>query len=1340
MRHYPKLGRAIAEARLKAGLATQRDLAVRLGVAQQSVSRWEAGTHRPGLEQIGELAQHLALNADDLRLLAGFGTVSGDLTTTPFPLETLGGEEFEQFVADLAKAYFAGADVRRAGKQGHRQDGIDVEVRHPDGSRTVIQCKRTARFGQADVREVAERLAPDDAARKILALGRVASPQAAAAAHAAGLEMWDKDDLSRIIRTDLGHQAQERLVDTYFRNQRLALLGVPEPGPWMSAGEFFAPFQVATRGFSHAWPLIGRQNDLNALAAAIDGPMGTPVLLVAAAGMGKSRLLAAWADQIQGQAHAQGRSLYFLSTTADLKRADLARLGPGPKILVVDDAHDRDGMGALFEFAADPSRQVRIVLATRPYAIERITGELAISGLGAPQLVTLGDLTTPQLIEMAQEVLGSFGRPRKWAQAIVQGAGGSPLVALMAARVVARDPGPMEQARSDAELRAIVLSKFARVLVGDLGDGSDDADLRDVLGILALVQPFHPEDRDLLALIEQVTGVGATRASAAMRRLLEGGIAYSRGRRWRLMPDVLGDYLIETSCLDAAGKLSPFAQAALTAAGDAEALMTNVMVNLGRLDWRRSKGDTSASDLLAGAWRSLDTIQEQWDRRLNAVKAVAYYQPDQALNFVARQLRRGRTFGALADILRNVAVGSGKLEPAAGLLWEMGRLDGVEDISSNPALRTLTELCGYHPYRSLSFPEQSLAFGLALVERQDAWSGKVTPLDILASLLSTEGTTTRSTGRHFSISPYFIDPTVVASYRNAVITKVLELLRDPRLRVARAAAETLRTALSGPIGRVSTAPPSGASEAYEAEALQTLERLEAVVREGVHPLVAVGVETAIRWRLRSRKDAVTSAVKHVLAAIHRDLEFDLRLVMGGDAFDIFRYEDGDYAAFEKRFGLWLDKVAAELRQAEPDPEARRARIEALLLEAQQARAPDQNPYRLIHPSLRHDNALAEALLSDALRRSSSLTRDHVDLAIGVLTFSDKARTRAWVRKLITSGDPHLMAQAARGFGGGSEPDDEDLQLMTSLVAGSDPRVVKAAIQTISWSGLDPRRKLQALLESQVLADDGVADGLATALVGSSGPKLLDLIEADGVDQLLAKLAPVPRFEKYWVDKLLAELSARFPHAVAAFFRRRVEMAAALDNYSFRAANTGPYSDETLRVLETPQAPAIMAETWTWMLANDDRGQVFRWAALDVVEAMFLDNSAFLARFLEGQLPHADPRALKLASEIIRRADHGFVFAETEFVIAFLERCEAVDLELLERVVSNLAAGASEGMRSGTPGEPYPRDLADRQQANAVLARLSRLSPAYELFEDIRLHAEGSIRRALQDAEHLDDDE
>ena len=99
------------------------------------------------------------------------------------------------------------------------------------------------------------------------------------------------------------------------------------------------------------------------------------------------------------------------------------------------------------------------------------------------------------------------------------------------------------------------------------------------------------------------------------------------------------------------------------------------MVNLGRLDWRRSGGDTAESDFLSGVWRTLDDIENDFDPRLDAVKSVALYQPRQALDFVIRQARRKRTLRALPEILNGVARTSKYLTEVLQLLWEIGRLD-----------------------------------------------------------------------------------------------------------------------------------------------------------------------------------------------------------------------------------------------------------------------------------------------------------------------------------------------------------------------------------------------------------------------------------------------------------------------------------------------------------------------------------------------------------------------------------------------------------------------------------------------------------------------------------------
>ena len=66
-----------------------------------------------------------------------------------------------------------------------------------------------------------------------------------------------------------------------------------------------------------------------------------------------------------------------------------------------------------------------------------------------------------------------------------------------------------------------------------------------------------------------------------------------------------------------------------------EAYLENLVVNLGKLDWRRSNGDASNSRLLDGVWAKLVPTHEYGDPHLKAVLGVAFYQPVRALKFVS---------------------------------------------------------------------------------------------------------------------------------------------------------------------------------------------------------------------------------------------------------------------------------------------------------------------------------------------------------------------------------------------------------------------------------------------------------------------------------------------------------------------------------------------------------------------------------------------------------------------------------------------------------------------------------------------------------------------------------
>ena len=269
-----RLAAKITDGRTRLGLS-QTELAAELGLKQQAISRWEAGTHRPSVDQVPALAKLIEEESSTLTTLAGYGKPVAIQPGDPFPVEALPPDVFERFVEALLSDLYPEAEVNILGSRGHAQKGSDVIVTYPDGRVLSFQCKRVERFGIADI----EKAVADPHARrerKFLVLSKIATPAAieTVTAHP-GWGLWDKQVLTRKVRS-LRIETQERLVDIYFRGQRMALLGRNEPGPWVTSEEYFAPFQGRSAIFTHDWPLVGRDSDVERVVEALGmEPLGS---------------------------------------------------------------------------------------------------------------------------------------------------------------------------------------------------------------------------------------------------------------------------------------------------------------------------------------------------------------------------------------------------------------------------------------------------------------------------------------------------------------------------------------------------------------------------------------------------------------------------------------------------------------------------------------------------------------------------------------------------------------------------------------------------------------------------------------------------------------------------------------------------------------------------------------------------------------------------------------------------------------------------------------------------------------------------------------------------------
>lgn len=1344
---YLAFGRRLIELRQAAGIPRQADFAARISashqtVSQQTVSRWEAGTSRPREKQLPIIAGVLGVSVDDLRAAAGYATktvvVSFD---QPFPLDALPPETFERFCAYLLQRLYPGAAVHQAGARGHKQDGTDILVTLENGAVHSFQCKRTEEFGPQKVHAaVATHTVKAD--KKFLLLSRVASPQTreAIASHK-GWDILDRDDLSAKVR-GLPKQEQIALVDIFFAGRRFELLGVDEESVWETTQDFFRGFENAAGLFNHTWQLVGRDKALKAFRLLLENPSAKVVLLLGAGGSGKTRVLKQAIENYEG-AH-KGTTVRFLSLTTEVTKKSVEGFGDRPTLLVVDDAHDRTDLPLLLQFAATHDN-VKLVLALRPYGGESLKAQLAnFSLIDVVNELKLEPLTKKDAEELARQVLTKERGPLQAAKDIANLTYDCPLATVVGAQIVAREKKHFDLAKNEREFRATLFGRFSHVIAGEIGQKSDGPLIKKVLKILALFQPFYLDDQALLSVIQKLEGVEPNDASRLFKLLIDGGVLFKRGARYRLSPDVLADYIIEETCGGAEGRSTGFAEKAFDVAD--ERLMQTLLLNLGKLDWRLSDGDASNSRLLDGVWAKLKPSLEYDDPYIKAVKSVAYYQPGRALDFAEALVRDGKFTKQLAEIFKYAAYNFDYVLRACEGLWHLGRDDSRElHQHPNHPIRILAELCEVQPRKPLVYNKAVLEFGLKLASNAAEWTFHYTPFDFVTAIFKTEGHTTASDGLTMKFSPFTIAPKAVVELRQLALEVAYQLLGNSDIRVATRAAEAIGEAIRFPIGMFNAKISPATRDAWAKIFCKTLEEVEGVIKKGdFDPLVLVEIARAVSWHANYGPEDTKRSANRVRKAL--DLSLDYRVLstlLDGHGAELRRL---DRANYQELLNKHLESVANEVIQAYPSGEELRQYIAGKLEHIHRgSRQAAGTPYPLYATLLRLSKPLVRATIDNALIDPSSRTARFAATSLHHVWLDDPAEARKLADAFLRSGNAHLMASVGQAVGGldfkRSEFGEPELALIEALVASNDVEVVNAgvdAIRTVAKS--DPARAMEIIRTVNVGGSERIADELLCLFC--FGPELsFENLTEEDVDLLLDKLMGVGELEGHWTEAFLVEMSERHPQKILKFFMRRVEHAVEMGDWNYRPVNHGPYVHQSLKFKETPEYGALLAATVSWMTHSSyDQEQLamFKYRAQNLFEAAFgeFDNEvvAFIRRWSET----ADEEAFKLIADILEEAPYNFVFTQVALVVDLLTKAQRVGPEAHKAISSALYGAAVTGERSGTAGEPFPRDIEAKEACERILADMSRFSPAFELYEAILKNAKAEIARALRDREEFED--
>ena len=949
---------------------------------------------------------------------------------------------------------------------------------------------------------------------------------------------------------------------------------------------------------------------------------------------------------------------------------------------------------------------------------------------------SLGPLTLEQTKELARRGLEKFDGPLKAADDIARLTRDCPLATVIGAQVVAKDKRPFALAGNEDTFRRTLLGKFQDIIAGEIGLKSDAEPIRKVLRVLALLQPFHPEDASLATAVEKVEGLPSHEFKRIVRLLTDASVLFRRGGKYRLSPDLLGDHIIESACIAQGGASTGYAEKVFEAAGDAH--VQYLLVNLGKLDWLRANGDPSNSHLLDGLWAKLKASSDYSDPHIKAVSEVAYYQPAKALDFAERLVREGNYLRDVPTILKNAAYNYKYVRRACKSLWELGKTDKrVLGQHPNHAIRVLSELCAVERNKPLDYNKVVVEFGLYLLKRDDSWRHAYTPFDFLSGILATEGTQTTSNGRTISWGTFGVSPKAVASLRVDVINASLGLLTNRNVKIASLAAQFLRHAIQYPMhGNKETA------DAWTKEFVGTLEQVrDAVLTAKLDPLVCIEILGSVSGHAKADRGTGTVA-RQIIAAMPDTLEFRVLLALTHSYGQLLGR--CDFAQLGKEVEAKLEGLTKELLSAYPDPESLRAYIEeklrhiALNAASKSASLSGTLYWKLIQASL----AFARATVEDALASPDSRTRAFASVALSELFRADAAEGRKLIAQFFAEGSSDLAGAVGRAYGFiGLKPeeyDEADFAAIRRVLGSTNEGVVLNALGVIrNFATANPRLAIDMLLCIDLGISRHLADETLMILHSDKSLPFRALTEAD-VDALLNKLMRLSELDDYWIDAFLSKASRHFPRLCATFFMQRVEYAATKSDWDYRPCNFGPYAHEPMRFRETSEFGSLLREVSQWMSRRDHGDYHFHHRARELFGAMFCPFDDVLVKFLTEWLDVATERDILTICDILDQAHPEFVFEQRPFVLQLLEKATQFGKKTLDRALGVLSSSAVSGMRSGTPGEPFPQDQAMKENAEKALKDTPRFSPAYELYEDVRQCAEQRIQRQLQDAERFEE--
>jgi hypothetical protein len=330
---------------------------------------------------------------------------------------------------------------------------------------------------------------------------------------------------------------------------------------------------------------------------------------------------------------------------------------------------------------------------------------------------------------------------------------------------------------------------------------------------------------------------------------------------------------------------------------------------------------------------------------------------------------------------------------------------------------------------------------------------------------------------------------------------------------------------------------------------------------------------------------------------------------------------------------------------------------------------------------------------------------------------------------------------------------EDVELIKKLLAHNDVGVRRLAIHSLGMMrDIQPKLAIMMALAVDIGGSTDLASGLCRVVHAEYGISP-DVLTDEELKKLLAKLEPVANIEEYHISKFLAHVSKRLPGSIIQLLLKRIERDEEDKEGSYQPlpylefqhkldgiAKSNEYKDILREIRNQALKRTYYTKFWFPKLFKEaslvpvPRGSDELHSSIQQTspirycyEDEVLVFSPTSLEVLNEWIDSGDRQKIETASCLVSDAPKAFVFTNVEFVANLLEQAYELGDDCYQTVTYDLLNSATSGVRGGTPGQPFPEDIALQEKSAAVAAQFIVRSPSHRFYDSLAKEAKSSIQ-------------